>query len=77
MIQSTTDIENLMLDLNKSLSSLATSVLLKICKEENIEKLLALIYDVINPLIIYLFFIEILTISIKKFLNKLKLKCSK
>ncbi len=44
-----------MLDLNKSLSSLATSVLLKICKEENIEKLLALIYDVNKILIIYFF----------------------
>jgi len=37
-----------MLDFNKSLSSLAISILLKICKEENIEKLLAIIYDVIH-----------------------------
>ncbi len=34
------DIESLINDSNKSLSSLAISILLKICKEENVEKLL-------------------------------------
>ena len=45
LIQNTQDIESLIQDSNKSLSSLAVSILLKICKEENIEKLLNQIYE--------------------------------
>ena len=45
LISSTSDIEQLLSDQNKSLSSLAVSLLLKLCKEENIDKLLAQIYD--------------------------------
>lgn len=40
LVTFTSDIESLIHDHNKSLSSLAVSILLKICKEDNIEKLL-------------------------------------
>lgn len=45
LIQNTGDIEALLSDPNKSLSSLAVSLLLKLCKEDNIEKLLQQIYE--------------------------------
>ena len=50
LISSTTDIEGLIHDHNKSLSSLAVSILLKICKEENIEKLLNQIYEYLSEM---------------------------
>ena len=45
LITNTSEIEALLSDQNKSLSSLAVSLLLKLCKEENIDKLLDQIYD--------------------------------
>lgn len=45
LIQNTSDIESLISDQNKGLSSLAVSILLKLCQEHNIDKLLSSIYD--------------------------------
>jgi len=46
MLVSTSEIEAIMSDNNRSLSSLAISILLKVCKDENVEKLLNQIYEV-------------------------------
>ena len=55
LLGSTSEIEAIMSDNNRSLSSLAISILLKVCKDENVEKLLNQIYEVI--FIHYCFFI--------------------
>ena len=47
LLGSTSEIEAIMSDNNRSLSSLAISILLKVCKDENVEKLLNQIYEVI------------------------------
>ena len=47
LLGSTSEIETIMSDNNRSLSSLAISILLKVCKDENVEKLLNQIYEVI------------------------------
>ncbi|KRX03144.1 Coatomer/clathrin adaptor appendage, Ig-like subdomain [Pseudocohnilembus persalinus] len=45
LIQNTQEIEALLANTNKSISSLAVSILLKLCQESNIEKLLGQIYE--------------------------------
>lgn len=46
LLTSTNEIETILSDNNRSLSSLAISILLKVCKDENVEKLLNQIYEV-------------------------------
>lgn len=46
LLLSTSEIETILSDNNRSLSSLAISILLKVCKDENVEKLLNQIYEV-------------------------------
>jgi len=46
MLISTNEIETILSDNNRSLSSLAISILLKVCRDENVEKLLNQIYEV-------------------------------
>ena len=46
MLLSTNEIETILSDNNRSLSSLAISILLKVCRDENVEKLLNQIYEV-------------------------------
>lgn len=45
LITNTQDIEQLLTDSNKSLAALAVSLLLKLCKDDNVEKLLNQIAD--------------------------------
>ena len=59
LLGSTSEIEAIMSDNNRSLSSLAISILLKVCKDENVEKLLNQIYEVIfiHYHLLYIYFI--------------------
>eukprot|EP01017_Pseudomicrothorax_dubius_P028770 TRINITY_DN3444_c0_g1_i1.p1 TRINITY_DN3444_c0_g1~~TRINITY_DN3444_c0_g1_i1.p1 ORF type:complete len:808 (-),score=249.76 TRINITY_DN3444_c0_g1_i1:153-2516(-) len=72
LLGNTQDIENLLNDNNKSLSSLAISILLKVCKEDNIEKLLAQIFDYMSE-ISDEFKIDIIK-SVQNFVRKLPKK---
>ena len=44
------EIEQLIGDQNKTIGSMAVSIMLKICKEENIEKLLSQIYEYLTEM---------------------------
>lgn len=46
LITNSNDIEAILTDNNRSLTSLAITILLKICKQENVDKLLTQIFEV-------------------------------